>query len=82
MLTKDDCRVWAERCRERAHRFPQLHEVLLEIADRYELDARLVEASRQAVAESKRLIVEADKLIVPLKARLSSDSGSPGHCED
>jgi hypothetical protein len=35
---------------------------LLEIAALYELEARLVDASAQAIVESKRLIAEADNL--------------------
>ena len=84
MLTKDDLRTLAERCRDRACHagFSPLREILLEVADQYELDARLVAASLQAVLESKRLIAEADKLIVPLKQRLSGDGALLGRRED
>jgi hypothetical protein len=36
---------------------------LLEIAAQYELEARLVDASAQAIVESKHLVAEADYLL-------------------
>jgi hypothetical protein len=65
MLVKDDLRVLAERCRDRAFYacFPGLEEALLRIADQYEVDARLTERSLQAIIDSEHLIDETEALL-------------------
>ena len=67
MNTKETPRALAQRCRARASRvgFPPMREALLSIADHYELDADLLESSRQTIIDSERLLAKADELCAP-----------------
>jgi hypothetical protein len=82
MLAKDDLRVLAERCRDRASHacFPGLEEALLRIADQYELEARVTESSLHAIMDSERLIDETAALLktqVVIRANALPLSGTP-----
>jgi hypothetical protein len=65
MITKAYPLELARVCRFHASRagFPSLRRVLLNIADRCEMDARVIERSWQALTESRHLIATADKLL-------------------
>ena len=65
MTPKVDPRILAQGCRVRAARvgFPPLRQTLMDIADHYELDARLVESSLRSLRESRNLIAATEELL-------------------